>query len=141
MKKEIIELVKDAIIHKSKKLSLEIGIVTTKEAEKIKLLTNLNVNGYKRIIDNYGVLHTLKNHGNVKLEESRGQIAITENDFTKIPSIVKTDNIIYSGKDRLGNDIILYEKKIGVVYYYIEEIRVGRKVLALKSMYKRKPKK
>ena len=115
MKKEIIELVKDAIIHKSKKLSLEIGIVTTKEAEKIKLLTNLNVNGYKRIIDNYGVLHTLKNHGNVKLEESRGQIAITENDFTKIPSIVKTDNIIYSGKDRLGNDIILYEKKIGVV--------------------------
>jgi hypothetical protein len=56
-----------------------------------------------------------------------------------IPQIVSSENIIWVGKNKLGRDCLLYEAIIDEVFYYVEEIRVGRKGLAMNTLYKRKP--
>ena len=34
-------------------------------------------------------------------------------------------------------NLLVYEKQIGLNYYYVEEIRTGKKSLAFQTMYKR----
>lgn len=140
MKTEITELVEFAINSKNtvnKKVS--INIVDELEATILKAKTGFDLLGFKRIIDKSSINHAIKEHGNVKTEASRGQIAITKKDFELIPQIVKSENVIYSGKSKAGIDCILYEIVINNTYYYVEEIRKGKKELCLKSLYKRKP--
>ena len=45
-----------------------------KYQKEIKELTGLDVEAYKHIIDNYGVKHAMKHHGNVKIETNRKQL-------------------------------------------------------------------
>lgn len=140
MKKEIRELVEFAIKSKdSINKKVQINIIEEQEAKILALKTGFDLLGFKRIIDKSGINHTLQLHGNEKMEQSRGQIAVTVKDFQLIPDIVKSENVIYSGKSKLGLDCILYEIVIQDTYYYVEEIRNGKKELCLKSMYKRKP--
>ena len=140
MNEEINELVQFAITSKSPaNKKLELSIIETAEAKKLKIKTGLELNGYKRIIDKFGINHTLKEHGNEKTEKARGQLPITNEDFELIPQIVKTENVIYSGLSKTGLDCILYEAIIDDVYFYVEEVRKGRKELCIKTMYKRKP--
>ncbi len=139
MIEELRELVVFAINDKTPKNKIVIiDKVTAKEAELIKLKTDLEVKGYQHIIDKSAINHTLKHHGKAEQEKLRGQIAVTQDDFLLIPEIFKTDNIIFTGKSRQGRDCILYQAEFDNVYYYIEEIRDGNKHLAMQSMYKRK---
>jgi hypothetical protein len=142
MRKTIIAaFVKECLQDKSETVHLlEIGSISNYEAELIRYKTGLNVSGYTRIIDNYGIKHTLKQHGKAELEQLRGQLPIIPSDFELIPQIVKTENIIYSGKNKIGNDVILYEAVLDNVFYYAEEVRNKRKKLALQSIWKRKRK-
>jgi hypothetical protein len=113
--------------------------VNERVAQEIKDVAGVDVSGYRHTIDVSGVNHAIKNHGNEKSEASRGQIAITEKDFEKIPEALTTpDSISYMGKDAKGNDVIRYEKRLGDALYLFEEIRKGRRELAFETMYKRK---
>ncbi len=118
---------------------VKLGEIDALQAIAIENKTELNVSGYTRIIDVYGVKHTFKNHGDPITEAKRGQIAVTKEDFLLIPQIVLTENIIYSGKNKIGKDCLLYEAIINDIFYYVEEIREGRKELAMNTLYKRKP--
>ncbi|MEQ1554090.1 MAG: hypothetical protein ABL929_07925 [Ferruginibacter sp.] len=109
-----------------------LGIVSDTQAVMLKAKTGFNLAGYKRVIDKYAIKHTLKKHGNEKQEKLRGQIAVTEKDFENIPEIVQSQNVIFSGKNRQGKDCLLYEAKIGNTYYYVEEIRTGKKAISFK---------
>ena len=136
---EIKKLVKFAVTDKSTvNRVVELGIITEKQAELIKNEIGLKLEGYERIVDKFAINHILKIHGNVKKEKLRGQIAITESDFELLPEIVKSNNVIFSGKNKIGRDCLLYEAKIEDTYYYVEEIRTGRIQLALQTLYKRK---
>lgn len=139
-KKEAIrKLVKAAIENKKiNNKAVSLGVIKETQASLIKAKAEIDVKGYKRIIDISAIKHTLKKHGNPKTELHRGQIAVTEKDFEKIPLIVKSKNIIYSGKNKIGRDCLLYEAKIGNIFFYIEEIRTGKKQLALNTLFKRK---
>ncbi|HFG0565250.1 hypothetical protein [Flavobacterium psychrophilum] len=140
MEKEIEELVEFAINSKNTiNKKVEINIIDKIEANLLKLKTGFDLFGYKRIIDRSSIKHTIKEHGNINTEFKRGQIAVTEKDFKLVPQIVKSENVIYSGKSKAGIDCVLYEIIIENTYYYVEEIRTGKKELCLKSMYKRKP--
>ena len=140
MEKEIKDLVEFAINSKNPINSkLQISIIDALEAEILEIKTGFKLIGFKRIIDKLGINHTLKNHGNEAIEKRRGQIAITEEDFELVPKIVKSENIIHVSKNKLGNDMILYEAIIKDVFYYVEEVRKGRKELCMTTMYKRKP--
>lgn len=118
---------------------LEINVIDESEAKFLELKTGFKLLGYKRIIDKFSINHTLKNHGNVKIEALRGQIAITDEDFELIPKIIISKNIIHTSKNNMGNDLILYEAIIENTFYYVEEVRKGRKELCMTTMYKRKP--
>lgn len=140
MTEEIRDLVNFAQTSKSpKNKKLVIGFVENDEADFLKAKTGFKLAGFKHIIDKFGINHTLKNHGNVSVEKQRGQIAVTESDFIMIPEIIKSENVIYANKNKSGNDCILYEYILGDVFYYVVEIRQGRKELCIQTMYKRKP--
>lgn len=140
MGKDIKELVDFAKNSKNPiNLKLQIGIIDAVEAEILELKTGFKLIGFKRIIDKFSINHTLKSHGNVEIEKMRGQIAITEEDFELVPQIVQSQNIIHVSKNKIGNDILLYEAVINDTFYYVEEVRRGRKELCMTTMYKRKP--
>lgn len=140
MKNEIKELVDFAINSKNTvNRKVEISIVDTLEAKMIELKTGFKLIGYKRIIDKSSVNHTIKQHGDTKAEKLRGQIAVTLKDFELVPEIATSKNIIHVSKNKFGNDIILYEAIIKNTFYYVEEVRKGRKELCMTTMYKRKP--
>jgi hypothetical protein len=136
---KIAEFAKAAIGNRSKEQSLlTINKITKAEAGKIKAKTGFDLIGYFRVIDNFGVLHTMSSHGDKEKEASRGQLAILQKDFELIPLIVESNNIIYKGKNRQGRDVILYEAEIGNKIFYAEEIRTRQKHLIINSMWKRK---
>lgn len=140
MKKEIQELVQFAISSKnSENKKVQISIVDEQESNIIKLKTGLSLIGFVRVVDKFAINHTIKKHGDAVQEKLRGQIAITNEDFELIPKINKSKNIIHLSKNKFGNDVLLYEAVIKDTFYYVEEVRTGKKELCMTTMYKRKP--
>jgi phage-Barnase-EndoU-ColicinE5/D-RelE like nuclease3 len=139
-KKEAIKrLVDFALIDKTTENKfVSLGIVTPTQAALLKAKTGFSLEGYERIVDKSAINHVLKVHGNEKKEALKGQIAVVEKDFENLPEIIKSQNVIFSGKNKQGKNCLLYEAKIGNTYYYVEEIRTGRKHLAMQTLYKRK---
>ena len=88
------------------------GKLTYQEIKKIKESTGIDLRNYTRVIDNYGIKHALKKHGNSKT----------------------------IGKAKRGGTIIEYTKQINIEYIYVEEKRDFKKEVAMKTMYKRKKK-
>ncbi len=81
-------------------------------------------------------------HANQTTEKKRGQEGITLTDFEKITEIVaEPDKIEYAGKTKQGRDVIKYSKEIEQTYFYVEEVREGKKEVVLQTMYKRNSKK
>lgn len=76
----------------------------------------------------------------MKKKKVLGQIAITDEDFEKIPDVVYTpDNITFGETDGKDTPLIKYSKRFddGTVIY-VEEIRTRQKTLTIKSMWKQK---
>jgi hypothetical protein len=101
----------------------------------------LDIAGFEHEITDEFVAHTLKNHGNEKIEKTRGQVALKESDFGNIPDIVKKPDIAIVGAKRNNKDMVVYAKKMrdGTTLYF-EEVLGGRKnkTLRSKTMFKRK---
>jgi hypothetical protein len=124
---------------KEKLLKETIGKATEKQLSDIRAAGIDISEDYIHTIDNYAIVHSLKKHGNNKTEEPRGQLAITKQDFEKIPDILANYNKLTSEKNSRGQDVIIYQKSYeDGTTLYAEEIRVGRKELAMVSMYKTK---
>ncbi|TAE00119.1 MAG: hypothetical protein EAZ97_06875 [Bacteroidetes bacterium] len=124
----------------NKQHKLILGKLTETEVLELESQLGIDLSGYQRILDNFGIKHSLKEHGDAKKEELRGQIGITNEDFEKILEIVSDPDEIETGeKSRLGKDLIKYSKVIeNALFFYVEEIRTGKKELALQTIYKRK---
>jgi len=106
----------------------------------------LDIEGFEHEITNDFVVHVMRHHGNEKSEAARGQIAITKEDFDKIPEVIKKpDYVIGGGKytrgKSKGKDFLSYAKKLGDgTTLYFEEVLDGKdnRTLRGKTMYKRK---
>jgi hypothetical protein len=137
---KIISFVKDVIERPSHiKVEMIINMVTVDDAALLKNKFGVEVEGYTRKVDNFGVIHTYKNHGNPSKEEKRGQVAVVTDDFALIVEITKAENAVEISKNKLGRDCIIYSYINDSAYYYVEEIRTGKKELVLNTMYKIKP--
>jgi len=118
---------------------VELNRLAEAEVQVLEQKTGLNLAGYQRILDSASIRHTLKLHGNPLTEARRGQIAVSLDDFLYIPSIVNSfEELKYLGINRRGMETLLYRKQIGDVYFYVEEVRKGRKKLCLNTLYKKK---
>lgn len=111
--------------------------VTSSQAKSVRVAHDINLTGYKHVVDHFAIRHTIKNHGDAKKESSRGQVAVTLDDFFLIKKVINKPDKISVEKNRRGQLTLVYEKKIGDVYIYIEEVRT-HKELVMASMRKRK---
>ncbi|MBB1161473.1 PBECR3 domain-containing polyvalent protein [Aquariibacter albus] len=118
----------------------EIKLGKVINAELIQRKTGFDLSGFERMLDNYGVRHTMKQHGSPSKEATRGQIAVTLEDFGLIPLITaEPDDVFADGKNKIGRDVIVFTKVIdGIGYRHVEEIRGKNKLVATDSMRKKK---
>ena len=132
----------DSISDKKNKHIEVLRKISDTEADFLLKKTGLDLKGYSHSIDNYSILHILKKHGSEK-ELQRGQIPVTIKDIQNFPTIVSDyDDVKYAGKSKIGRDTIRFEKNIGDnLVLVFEEMRIGKKLLALSTMYIQKRKK
>ena len=119
---EILDFI-NVVTNQTNKNSIDFLKIDTEQAQTIKEITGVEVKGYVHSLDNSGVLHALK-HKNISVA-----------DLLLIPFIIENYDFIGKGKE---DNTIVYKKIINQEYYYVEEIRTGRKKLALKTLYKHK---
>ena len=90
---------------------------------------------FKHVLDNYAVRHTMMKHASEK-EESRGQVRVELDDFLMLPEILAEYDAI-TLTSRNGKQIIIFEKYYeNYTCHLVEEIRKGRKELAVITFYK-----
>ncbi len=143
---EIEEFVRKVLAEKGKFQRIELGGLSEKQITQINENLKINLEGFKRVLDNSGVLHSFKEHGTERTEKPRGQIPIEVIDFSRIKEIVENPDKIESlGKNKLGKEVILYEKKYDYIICYVESVRESkkkmRKELVLETLYKKNPSK
>lgn len=119
-------------------VTLRIGPVNN--AQRIMESTGLDLTGFDRMLDNYGIRHTLKQHGSSTREAARGQIAVALIDFGLIDLITsEPDAVFHGGRNKIGREVLVFTKLIdGIGYRHVEEVRSHRKLVATDSLRKKK---
>jgi hypothetical protein len=113
-----------------------LDFIEKEEAEAIQLATGIETESKMRVIELYGMQHSMRLHGG-ESERKRGQIPVKVEDFCKIPMIVALGTVSIAGKDNTGRQLLQWQATIdGIRYFYTEEVRASE--LVLKTMYKRK---
>lgn len=135
---QIIEFARHSMSVADRRIELMLG--TVENHALILASTGMNLAGYRRMLDNYGVRHTLKQHGSPVKEAARGQIALTVEDFALIPQITaEPDAVFADGKNKIGRDVIVFTKVIdGIGYRHVEEVRSRHQLVATDSLRKKK---
>lgn len=134
------EDIKDIYSKKEQFIKLNLSPVSDWLIKKEKEV-GIDISGYMHQITTDFMKHTLNNHGDEKSEEQRGNIAITEDDFTNIQSVFEKPDLVVLGLRRKNEDMIIYTKKLeDGTTVYMEEILSSKKNQALRSktMYKSK---
>ena len=106
------------------------------ENKQIKLWPIKNLKGFKHVIETSGIQHSENRHG----EQSKDREPLSLEDYLLVPFIIRNrDKVSISTSKSKRHDmgIVVYEKLIGSNYYYVEEIRTGKKSLAFQTLYKR----
>ena len=114
--------------------------VNHKDGETIptdEFLLLVDKDGYRHITTTQRIRHIYKQHGNEKIEKSRGQIAIKESDIEMIPDIIGNytfviKNIVYENKD----SAIYAKQDGGGTYIYIEQISERRRTGTVSTFFK-----
>nr|DAT18313.1 MAG TPA: nuclease [Caudoviricetes sp.] len=138
-KTELKQVIDKAKNNPTEHQKLVIGKVAKDLEEKAKD-NGFDISGYQHDLDVSGTRHAIKEHGQPKTEEPRGQIAITDEDFEKIPDVIYGyDEVSFTGKNKIGRETITYKKAFddGTILY-VEEIRDKRKTLTINTLYKQK---
>jgi len=140
VKKEIKNLVQKALTGSNKHMELTINYLPKYQAQIIEKIIGIDLNGVSRSIDTYGIKHTIKEHGSERTELARGQLPVNIDDFELIPEILKTDIVKYGGKNSLKQDVFVFERRIGNLYFVVEAVRFSKKgnKLVFQTLYKRK---
>ena len=108
-----------------------------------KLKADLHAQGiditddYKHTLDNNAIKHALNRHGNEK-ERLQGQLPITEEDIENVSDVINNYDEINIEENKRGQKNIVYKKSYpNGTTLYIEEVRTGRKELAMASIRKK----
>lgn len=142
IKKGINKLVNETLENKVTYSKLKFGKLSEEGLQIFNSKFDFNVNSNTFFsIDNYSIIHTIKNHGDNK-EIERGQLPIQNKDFENIIEILLNPiNISIIEKTQRNGDGVLIEGSLnGEDFYIIKTIRRGKNELALLTMYKRNSK-
>ena len=114
------------------------GLLTGADAERVKALAGMDVDSFDYALDPSAVRHVQRGHGNQGAESGRGQVAVTADDYAMLPELLNApDEISDAGVSRMARrPLVKFTKQIGdrrIVAVF--EVRTGRKMLALETMY------
>ena len=101
----------DRSLHRTGKLERQIIAGMSNRLQKDLAQGGLSVDAaWVHSIDDSQIGHAMKEHGNDAVERGRGQIAISKNDFEKIPEILDSydDVEVSSNKNKQGNQVVVY---------------------------------
>jgi hypothetical protein len=128
---ELIELSKDKVV-KNQAVTFEIN---TDVKKLLEVELEKDCSEYQFQIDIYAIKHIFKEHGDSKKEENRGQIAVQDDDIILLLDVLQEPDLIFnSGKNNIGKDTVTFVKMIDDKYVVVQEVREGRKTIALNSM-------
>ncbi len=104
---------------------LDLFIIPDALAQRVLENTGVNVLGHWVCIDNFGIFHTLEQHGNPLSEARRGQIAVEKEDFVKYLDVfLHPDEIQLSGKTKRTNlPLLQFMKVMDDKKFVIKEVR------------------
>jgi len=98
--------------------------------------------GFKRGMSRHSIRHFFKSHGDPKIEEPRGQIAVTREDIARTPEfIAKSNESVHSGLSGNVQTIRYYldDAETGTTTV-VDEVRSGRKrLIPVRLMKFKKP--
>jgi len=116
----------------------DLGPVADWVAQAVQEKLGLDVSAYRHTLDGSAVRHILNKHGDSKVEEARGQIAVTDEDIQHLPTLVTApDSIVLGTKTNGHKDQVAFIKRMpDGTSLYLEEVRQGRGALAAVSMRK-----
>lgn len=126
---------------------LDLFVISEALAQRIEESTGIDVSGHWVCMDNYGIAHTLEQHGNPLSEARRGQVAVEKADFVKFLDVfLNPDEIQLSGKTKHTNlPLLQFVKVLDDKIFVIKEVRTivstkKQKVsrLVFHTMYKKK---
>jgi hypothetical protein len=117
-----------------------LGLLTANDVRQVKTLKGLDVGGYDYALDKSSVGHIKKKHGEAKVEEARGQRAVAAGDYARLPDLLNApDNVEDGGVSDVGQPVLRYIKEYdGELYTVAFEVRKGRKMLGLQSLWIKK---
>lgn len=136
------EIITNAINDKKAKGSITLAKVNKKVANRIKQITGIDTLDRGERISASDIRHILNQHGNKKIEASKGQLAITKADLKKIPDVIENFDRIEKGninKDRNGeHQTVRFVKKYNNNTLYVVEVVPNKsKTLTIKTMWKK----
>jgi hypothetical protein len=136
--KSITELVKAALSRSSgNKAFFDLQPVSAYVADRVLEVTGIDVHGWVHSIDESAVRHIFNRHGSANTEAPRGQLAVTNEDIERITEIVSSpDEIEASHPLADGTEVVVCKKRLGHEVIYVQEMRVGRKKLTAKTLWK-----
>ena len=142
-KMELSELIDSSSGRGGNKLYSDIGSVSSELVAKAKESIGLDISDWQHSVDESGIRHTFKQHGNETTESKRGQRAVTKKDILLLPLIISSfDSIEYAGLSDMGNETFLIKKEIEDEIFTVQEVRKKHKKLTMKTMWiRRKSKK
>jgi len=117
---------------------LTLGLLTSNDVRSVMELKSVDAAGFDFALERPAVMHTYKQHGDIKVEVSRGQRAVTAEDYKKLPEILSTpDSIEDSGVSRMtGRPLMKWIKWYGdEEWVFVVEVRSGRKMLVQETLY------
>jgi len=135
---EMRALARSARSKANERMTVELGTVSSEQAAVVAETIGVDVSGFSHTADTYAVRHAINQHGSAEKEARRGQIAITDDDLAAVPAILAApDALVLGAKNNRGQDIIGYiGRRADGSVLYVEEVRTGRKTLAMASLRK-----
>ena len=89
--------------------------------------TGLDIAGYRHKTTKDFENHVIKKHGNKKIESSRGQVAVTQDDLDRIGNVMDSPDIAVAGIRKNGQDRIVLVKNDEHGSVLVEEVLSGRR--------------
>lgn len=114
-----------------------LGLLTRADVAAVRAATGRDADGFDLSLDRSAVLHVLRRHGDPAVERTRGQRAVTAEDFALLPAVVSApDRVTAEPAVRGQNPVLRYERIIGTQRIVaLFELRTGRRRLALLTMW------
>ncbi len=116
-----------------------IGPVSAAAVEKAKAAGH-DIGGFHSVLETDAVRHVLGGHSAPEGEDSRGQEPITKEDFKLLPAVLERPDAVRAGRDDANPHIktLIFEKKVNGRLLTVQQVRRGKRSLALKTMWKKK---